>query len=231
MESPLRRGADQSGAGLDAFLSLEAAKPHAPTPGPPLPAPNHRLLPTLFQRFPLTAPGRGACPNSLPALSSGIPTSVGLSSPLPWPLAQERLCWLFVYLTKVSLGGVRAESTDTSPQFRCPGKRPDCPPPGPTRLFSILRPQTFLSSWSRSVIPPSEAGYPPSHWTGKLGRCEPHPSPPLSLTEGRVLGTGSLGFSGGFPKRSTWGMVFRGWEKFCPPAYPLSQLRLEPELA
>ena len=158
-------------------LFLEAAKLNAPTPGPCFLLQTTSVLPTLFQTLPPTGPGQRACAASLPCPQA--PTSAGLSS-LPWPLAQGRLCWLFVFLSKVSLGGERTESTDSSPQFRCPSKRPARGLPCPTALTAL--PQAPPAS-----SPSSDLGLfsPPGLRMGRRERYEPHCSPPPSLPEGR----------------------------------------------
>lgn len=131
------------------FIFLEAAKLNAPTPGPSFLLQTTTVLPTLFQTFPPTAPGLwGLCKQ--PPCPLPRPPHLGQAFPHSAALAQERLCRLFVYLTKVSLGGVKTDSTDTSPHFRCPGRRPGQPRYAPTAptlvptcLSCIPRPQNF----------------------------------------------------------------------------------------
>lgn len=102
-------------AGLNQHLSfyLEAAKFNPCIPGPAS----------------CSKPPR--CPHPAPAFPLGLfKQSPGLSAPCRWPHhtvaaapAQALLCWLLVYLPKVSLGVVRARAVDP-PELQMPMERP-----------------------------------------------------------------------------------------------------------
>lgn len=101
-------------ADLTLLFFLQAAKLTSPTPGPSVLTQTTRALPALFQAFPPSAPGpRCLSKQPPPCRPPGPPTSQALFLLPRLLLIQERLCWLFVYLTKVSLGGVKIDSIGT----------------------------------------------------------------------------------------------------------------------
>lgn len=199
----LRRGVDQSGAESTLF-SFSSKQPNSTHP-PQAPAScskppvGSHPVPT----FPPSALGQGGLFKQPPALSQ--------PPFLRWPLQSlpgfsHRTCCVgwFVYLTNVSLGGVRPDSTDPSPYSRGPGKRPGpaaacahcpCRPPSDPQFISHTLISALPISSDASPLPPlpqaehfglrGKAG-------GSSGRGQEIPG------EGAgTVGIGTLGFSRG----------------------------------